>query len=79
MIAKELGYKTSRPLYKIRSGDQLKINRSTGRKVAIFYEANCMYWKLGQYSQIARELAKTQGWIPPLGWDDIDRDDNPAI
>lgn len=32
----------------------------------------------GSSARLTRTLALRQGWLPPLAWDDIDRDDAPA-
>ena len=78
-LARALGMASSRPLYKIRSGEQKNINTSTGRKIHTLYEQRCMVKLEGRYPDEISKDAYSRGWKPPLWWDDIDRDNDPDI
>lgn len=74
-----MGMKTSRPLYKIRTGEQKNVNSDTAYKIAVFYEEHCMTVLSGRYPDEIKAEALSKNWVAPLGWDDIDRDNHPVI
>lgn len=51
------------------------VRRDTAEKVAAAYDRMCM---TPGPSQRSRDLARKWGWLPPLAWDDIDNDTEPA-
>lgn len=66
-----------------RSMDRASINAETARQIAELYE---LIWNKRPpqttaaqrtASAKARGHAQQQGWLPPLGWDDIDNDPDP--
>lgn len=67
-----------------RSMDRASINADTARQIADLYE--CIWDKVPPQMAAAqrsatdetRSHARQQGWLPPLGWDDIDNDPDPT-
>lgn len=52
---------------------------STASAVALAYERLCMTQApAGRYATRRKTLARRNGWAPPLAWDDIDNDAEPA-
>ena len=62
------------PLQKIRAGQRECVRLSTARRVAAAYEELSMRVRHDRAARIAHLCAVAHGWMPPLAWDDIDRD-----
>jgi len=54
------------------------ITGTTAHRVAQVYEQLCMRPATGPKANRIRLLAAREGWLPPLAWDDIDRDTRPV-
>jgi hypothetical protein len=54
------------------------IYRSTHQKLAEAYERMCMNPPTDRLVERRKRIAAKRGCIPPLAWDDIDRDERPA-
>ena len=63
-----------RPLQKIRAGQRECVRSSTARRVAVVYESLSMRVRHDRAARITHFRAVANGWVPPLAWDDIDRD-----
>lgn len=46
---------------------------------SVYDEMSMMPPPQGQYADRQRSLAARRGWVPPLAWDDIDRDAEPRL
>lgn len=68
-----------RPLQKVRAGERECVRMSTARRVAVVFEELCMKVRHGRAAKITRFHALAHGWVPPLAWNDIDADRNPAM
>jgi len=68
-----------RPLQKIRGGERRSVRTSTALRVATVFEALCMTYRRGHDGNITIHAARRHGWLPPLAWDDIDRDKQPRM
>lgn len=68
-----------RPLQKVRAGERECVRMSTARRVAVVFEELCMQVRHDRAARIARFHALSHGWVPPLAWNDIDRDRQPAM
>ena len=55
--------------------DQVQVHFDTARRVAEVYDRLAM---TPGPSERTRAIARRKGWAPPLAWDDIDRDPEPA-
>ena len=61
-----------------RTCEGTSVYRATHQKLAEAYERMCMKPPTDRYASRRRTLAVRRGCIPPLAWDDIDRDVTPA-
>lgn len=63
---------------RILQGRHDSVYRRTDNAVRTFYDAFSGTVPHGRPAVRARTLASRNGWAPPLAWDDIDNDTNPA-
>lgn len=68
-----------RPLQKIRAGEREKVRLSTARRVAAVYEELAMHPRYDHSGNLTRHTAQRRRWLPPLAWEDIDRDERARI
>lgn len=54
-----------------------KVRTTTAIKIIAAYDRLSMTRPEGRYANRARVIARSRGWLPPLAWDDIDRDPEP--
>lgn len=66
-------------LTKIRLGKLTRVDKTTARRVAEFYDRHSMDPLDDRSAKLSKITAAKKNWVPPLGWDDIDRDTDPAI
>jgi len=66
-----------RPLQKIRAGERESVHLSTARRVGDVFETLSMRVRDDRAARITRFRAVANGWVPPLAWDDIDKDARP--
>lgn len=72
-IATETGL-FHRSLGKVREGSRRQVHLSTHTLIAAVYERFSMRHNLTREGKITRTQATAKGWLPPLGWNDIDTD-----
>lgn len=75
-IASETGL-FHRSLGKVREGSRERVHLSTYQAVAAIYERLSMTRNQTREGRITATVAAAHGWLPPLAWDDIDRDQHP--
>lgn len=76
MLSERLGAATPQTIQNLsRKPPGARIQVATARKINDLYVDLCM---TPGPSRISATRARNKGWIPPLGWDDIDRDPEPA-
>jgi hypothetical protein len=54
------------------------VHAATAEKVAALYDRLSMTIPPAKTAKRVRNYAAKQGWVPPLAWDDIDNDSEPA-
>lgn len=76
-IALQAGYASRQWVHMLMQHERLQ--EGTVEKVDKAYRAMSMRLPPETPATVrTRQRAKEQGWVPPLGWDDIDRDEAPA-
>lgn len=58
------------------TGRYTRITRATAARIDAVYRERCM---TPVWDNAARRNALRRGWVPPLAWNDIDNDDQPAV
>lgn len=72
LIASRLGV-SRQAVYKLRAGLTSSTQAATSRKLdAVFRELCSRPRPVGKQAERARKLARTNGWLSPWVWDDID-------
>ena len=74
-----LGIADRRNIGNFLNGGSAKVTRAVADAVAEFYEAHCMKPVTTPNGKRAAIDARKKGWVPPLGWDDIDTDAHPHV
>lgn len=65
-------------LRKLMTRDVQHVRRDFAERVIAAYDDACMAPKHGRGASRARNTALRNGWLPPLDWDDIDKDAEPG-
>lgn len=63
-----------RSLGKVREGSRARVHLSTHQAVSAVFERFSMQYNTTRAGRITRTRALAKGWLPPLAWDDVDRD-----
>lgn len=71
VVAERLG-RHYRPVMKIRAGEKRRVQLSTHEAVATIFGELFMVRVEGAAGNRVRAVAKRNGWVGPLAWDDID-------
>lgn len=69
-IAAELGIAQGNLALKLRTNETVR--RATHVAMVEVYERLCMTRRDGMAARRTAAIAARRGWVPPLGWDDID-------